>query len=114
MESSVSSATYPILRLDMENTQQFDTSYYRGRRVFLTGATGFVGCALLSKLIVSTPCEKVVALVRGGDKYVHKRISTVINVWFADSDVDDYGASSNQLCHCRRGSDCVIVGVSML
>jgi uncharacterized protein YbjT (DUF2867 family) len=56
----------------MENTHQFETSYYQGRNVFLTGATGFVGCALLSKLILSTQCEKVVALVRGGEKYVEK------------------------------------------
>lgn len=58
----------------MESTHQFDTSYYQGRTIFLTGASGFVGCALLSKLILSTRCERVVALVRGGEKYAEKEI----------------------------------------
>ncbi|KAH8675176.1 male sterility protein-domain-containing protein [Ilyonectria robusta] len=41
--------------------------FYRGRHVFFTGATGMLGTAYLSRLILDTPVERVYALVRGGE-----------------------------------------------
>jgi FlaA1/EpsC-like NDP-sugar epimerase len=42
-------------------------NFYAGQVVFFTGATGMVGSAYISTLVLSTPVSKVYALVRGGE-----------------------------------------------
>ena len=45
----------------------------RDKTILVTGATGFLGLALLLKLLSDAPCHKLYLLVRGGKEYVHIR-----------------------------------------
>ena len=38
--------------------------------ILLTGATGFLGLALVSRLLRVVACKRVILIVRGGEKYV--------------------------------------------
>lgn len=40
------------------------------KTIFLTGATGFLGLALVVKIIRDAPCKRLFLLVRGGERCV--------------------------------------------
>ena len=42
--------------------------YFRGKYLFVTGATGFLGLALVTKLLYETECLQLTLLVRGGEE----------------------------------------------
>lgn len=43
------------------------TQFYAQQTVLVTGATGFIGVALLQRLMLDTPIARVYLLVRGGE-----------------------------------------------
>lgn len=45
-------------------------NYFRDQCIFLTGATGFLGLAVVVKILCSVPCRQLLLLVRGGEQYV--------------------------------------------
>ena len=42
--------------------------YFRDKYIFITGATGFLGLALVVKLLYETDCQRLTLLVRGGEE----------------------------------------------
>ena len=42
--------------------------YFREKCIFITGATGFLGLALVVKLLYETDCRQLTLLVRGGEE----------------------------------------------
>lgn len=51
-----------------ENPYDTIKDLYEGRHVFCTGATGILGTAYLSRLVLETPVGHVYAAVRGGKR----------------------------------------------
>ncbi|KAJ5788564.1 hypothetical protein N7457_003554 [Penicillium paradoxum] len=47
--------------------------YYNGKTVFVTGGTGFIGTALLCRLLSQSSPERVYALCRGGREKAHAK-----------------------------------------
>ena len=44
--------------------------FWQDKTIFVTGATGFLGLALVIKIIRDAPCERLFLLVRGGKRCV--------------------------------------------
>ena len=42
-------------------------NFYDGRRIFYTGATGMLGMAFVSRVVLDTSVARIYALVRGGE-----------------------------------------------
>lgn len=54
-------------------------SFYNGKNVFITGGTGFVGIALVEKLLRTTEVNKIYLLVRPKrDKEIYARLEEYI------------------------------------
>jgi thioester reductase-like protein len=51
-----------------ENRHDVIDDFYEGRHVFFTGATGMLGTACLSRLVLETSVACVYAAVRGGER----------------------------------------------
>ena len=43
-------------------------SFFENNAIFITGATGFLGFALVVKILRDTPCSRLFLLVRGGEE----------------------------------------------
>lgn len=53
----------------MHETKDSVVSFYQGQNVFMTGVTGMLGTAYVSRLVLELPVEAVYVLVRGGETY---------------------------------------------
>lgn len=47
-----------------DNTKDRIAEVFNGRTIFITGATGFIGKALVDKLLRLTNCKKLYLLIR--------------------------------------------------
>ena len=57
----------------MSESSKLGADFLRDKTVFITGATGFLGLALVVKILLDAPCGRLFLLVRGGEKYVADR-----------------------------------------
>ena len=84
------------------------TSFYRGKSVFITGSTGFLGKVLVEKLLRSCPALKTIYLLIRPKKgrEPHERLSEIIDVKLFDKVKTQYSEAEIDI----KSKLCVVHG----
>ncbi|KAK5994059.1 Putative fatty acyl-CoA reductase [Cladobotryum mycophilum] len=103
-------------------------NFYDGRHIFYTGATGMLGMAFLSRIVLDTPVSCIYALVRGGESRFWKELdshlpsdlvqalqkSNKLVIWEGDMTLPNFGLETDEVETLRRNVSIFIHGASTL